>query len=85
MFIAPLLLARFAFQLYVNSKVQYYNMIKVLTAALEAKDKYTEGHSKRVEAYSVQIAQAMRLSSSRVETIRVAALLHDIGIRLKIV
>ncbi|MDY4191151.1 MAG: HD-GYP domain-containing protein [Oscillospiraceae bacterium] len=79
LFIAPLLLARFAFQLYVNSKVQYYNMIKVLTAALEAKDKYTEGHSKRVEAYSVQIAQAMRLSSSRVETIRVAALLHDIG------
>ncbi|MDD2954703.1 MAG: HD-GYP domain-containing protein [Oscillospiraceae bacterium] len=79
LFLAPLLVARYAFQLYVTSKVQYYNMVKVLTAALEAKDKYTEGHSRRVESYSVQIAQAMRLSAARVETIRVAALLHDVG------
>nr|WP_319489174.1 HD-GYP domain-containing protein [uncultured Caproiciproducens sp.] len=75
----PLLLARYSFVLYLEAKKNYYNMVKTLTAALEAKDKYTEGHSHRVEDYAELIARKMHCSQGEIEDIRVAALLHDIG------
>ncbi len=78
-FLVPLLLARYAFKLYLNSRQEYYQMVQVLVATIEAKDKYTEGHSKRVSQYAVEIAAAMHLSRGHIEDIRVAALLHDIG------
>jgi len=75
----PLLLARYSFVLYLDAKKNYYNMVKTLTAALEAKDKYTEGHSHRVEEYAEMIARKMHYHPSEIEDIKVAALLHDIG------
>lgn len=57
LFMLPLMLARYSFVLYLDVKQNYYNMIKTLTAALEAKDEYTEGHSHCVEAYSEKIAR----------------------------
>lgn len=77
--IGPLLLARHSFQLYQKSKIQYYKTIKALTAAIEAKDPYTEGHSRRVEMYATQIAKRLGLSDAKIQSIEVAALLHDIG------
>ena len=50
-----------------------------LSLAIDAKDHYTQGHSQKVSAYSVLIAQAMDMSESEVEEIRLAGLLHDIG------
>jgi putative nucleotidyltransferase with HDIG domain len=79
LFFVPLLFARYAFKLYLDSKEQYLRTISTLTMAIEAKDEYTEGHSKRVAQYSVEIAQAMGLRSARIENIKVAAVLHDIG------
>ncbi|HHY83583.1 MAG TPA: HD-GYP domain-containing protein [Clostridiales bacterium] len=79
MLLGPLLLARYSFKLYLDSKEQYYKIIKTLTAAIEAKDKYTEGHSRRVEYYAELIAQKMNVPPYRIEAIKVAALLHDIG------
>ena len=78
-FVLPLLLARFAFSLYIESKRNYYVMLKTLTLAIEAKDEYTCGHSQRVEEYASRIAEEMHLSHSRIENLRVAALLHDVG------
>jgi putative nucleotidyltransferase with HDIG domain len=75
----PLLLARYSFVLYLNAKKNYYDMVKTLTAALEAKDEYTEGHSHRVETYSEMIARQMHCSQTKIENIKVAALLHDVG------
>ncbi|MBM7582759.1 putative nucleotidyltransferase with HDIG domain [Caldicoprobacter guelmensis] len=75
----PLLLARYSFQLYLESQKRYYQIIQTLTAAIEAKDKYTEGHSKRVEMYAEKIARKLKLPPSKIEAIKVAALLHDIG------
>lgn len=75
----PLLLARYSFVLYLDAKKNYYNMVKTLTAALEAKDKYTEGHSHRVEEYAEMIARKMHYHPNEIEEIKVAALLHDIG------
>ena len=79
LFLLPLLLARYSFKLYLDSKDHYYNIIGALSAAIEAKDPYTEGHSRRVEQYSVMIGQTMRLPNSHIENLKVASLLHDIG------
>lgn len=79
LFIFPLLLARYSFNLYLDSKTQYYKMVKTLVVTLEAKDIYTRGHSQRVEAYAEEICMAMKMPMTQTETVKIAALLHDIG------
>lgn len=53
--------------------------ITALAHALEAKDKYTSGHSQRVADASVAIAKEMRLPQQSIERINLAGLVHDIG------
>jgi diguanylate cyclase (GGDEF)-like protein/putative nucleotidyltransferase with HDIG domain len=50
-----------------------------LALAIDAKDHYTQGHSQKVSAYAVMIAQALNMNQGEVEEIRLAGLLHDIG------
>jgi diguanylate cyclase (GGDEF)-like protein/putative nucleotidyltransferase with HDIG domain len=50
-----------------------------LAFAIDAKDHYTQGHSQKVSAYAVMIAQALGLTPAELEEIRLAGLLHDIG------
>ena len=50
-----------------------------LALAIDAKDHYTQGHSQKVSAYAVMIAEALGMEPSEVEEIRLAGLLHDIG------
>src|SRR6202030_537778 len=50
-----------------------------LALAIDAKDHYTQGHSQKVSAYAVMIAEALAMEPSEVEEIRLAGLLHDIG------
>jgi HD domain len=50
-----------------------------LTLALEAKDPYTHGHSRRVERHVHRTAMAMGLSSDQIRELRTAASLHDVG------
>ena len=57
----------------------FYRAVQSLIRVLEAKDSYTKGHSDRVAEYSVKIAEEMRLPRERIELLREAALLHDIG------
>ena len=75
----PLLLARYSFSLYINMKKMYFDTIRTLSNALDAKDEYTNGHSHRVAEYSVMIAEKMQFTPKDIETIKTAALLHDIG------
>ena len=75
----PLLLARYAWALYLESQVQHMKLIHAFVSAMEAKDTYTEGHSRRVETFAVQIATALHLPKEKVKEIQIAALLHDIG------
>ena len=56
----------------------YEGLIHILQQFV-AKDKYTENHSYRVSIYAQKIASQMNLSESRIEDVRAAALLHDIG------
>ncbi len=58
---------------------QFHEIIECLTAALEAKDLYTSGHSSRVADMSFDMARALGLRGSVRENIHIAAHLHDIG------
>lgn len=66
-------------RLYNNLLNYYFETIQALAAAIDAKDSYTHGHSRRVTDLSLGIAQVMGLSRGDVNTIRHAALLHDVG------
>lgn len=50
-----------------------------LANAIDAKDKYTHGHSRRVAKYSVKIARSAGMKEKECEEIYFAALLHDVG------
>ncbi|MFZ5645295.1 MAG: HD domain-containing phosphohydrolase [Bacillota bacterium] len=50
-----------------------------LARAIEAKDKYTEGHAERVSRYAVLIGRKMGLDEMRLDIIRSAGIIHDIG------
>ena len=53
--------------------------IEAIARTIDAKDSYTNGHSRRVGYYSREIAKAMGLPEKEVENIFYTALLHDIG------
>ena len=65
--------------LYNNSKKYFIKTIDTLIAAIEAKDKYTEGHSQRVSKLSAAMASRLNLTREQVEEIKIAGILHDIG------
>lgn len=75
----PLMLARYAWKLYLDSRGQQVRLIHALVSTMEAKDAYTQGHSKRVEEYAVRIARAMHLKEKQIERISEGAVLHDLG------
>jgi hypothetical protein len=50
-----------------------------LAQALDARDPYTAGHSRRVSDYAVAIGRVLRLPDETLEILRVGSLLHDIG------
>lgn len=56
----------------------YYGVLQILCGVV-SNDKYTQNHSYRTSVYAARIADEMRLPEQRVEDIRAAALLHDIG------
>ncbi|MBN1807736.1 MAG: HD domain-containing protein [Planctomycetes bacterium] len=57
----------------------FFSSIRALTSAVDAKDRYTRGHSERVTAYAMRLARNIGLGSSEVETVQLAGLLHDVG------
>ncbi|MFH1277609.1 MAG: HD-GYP domain-containing protein [Candidatus Eisenbacteria bacterium] len=56
-----------------------FNVVRSLVNAIEAKDKYTRGHSERVFMLSVRIGERLGLPPDDVQSLSWAALLHDIG------
>jgi len=60
-------------------KRSYDITLEVLGEALDYKDRETEGHSKRVTAYTMAIASRMGVPKEQIETIARGAFLHDIG------
>lgn len=79
LFIIPLFLARYSFQIYLDMREAHINTVAALTSAIDASDPFTHGHSFRVSRYALRIARAMGMSSRDIEMLEYAALLHDIG------
>lgn len=55
------------------------NSLKTLVSIINAKDRYTYGHSERVTDYAVKLARKIRLPEDQIGVLRYAAFLHDIG------
>ncbi len=66
-------------KLYERIKFLYRSTVEVLANAMDSKDAYTHGHSRRVAAYTVDIATEMGMNPVQVSDLEIAALLHDIG------
>jgi HD-GYP domain-containing protein (c-di-GMP phosphodiesterase class II) len=66
-------------QLYDNMRHTYLDTVKAFAAAIDCKDKYTEGHSERVGKYSEIIVKELGWSEEQVEGVAIAGYLHDVG------
>ena len=65
--------------LYQNLHESYLSIIRALVSALELKDSHTRGHSESVTRYAVALAKKLKLFPQEIESIEVAAILHDVG------
>jgi HD-GYP domain-containing protein (c-di-GMP phosphodiesterase class II) len=59
--------------------IDFHDVIECLIAAVEARDSHTSGHSTRVADLTLAIAQRLGIEGSELETIHMAAHMHDIG------
>src|SRR5215217_7807843 len=66
-------------RLYDELRAIYRDTVRAFAAAIDIKDKYTQGHSERVGRYSEIIARELGWSEEEVEGIQIAGYLHDIG------
>ncbi len=57
----------------------YVSTVKILAAAIEARDRYTLGHSTRVAELAVALAKGAGLKREEVDLIEIACLFHDVG------
>lgn len=58
----------------------YVSMVELLSYHLESTERQQRGHSQQVAALAVKLAQQMGLPASDIDTLRVGALLHEIGL-----
>jgi hypothetical protein len=79
LFLSPLLVARAAFANYAELRKTYDSTVKALVQAVETKDYYTRGHSERVSRVTELIAREWGMREDRVQVIRIAGMLHDVG------
>ena len=79
LFLAPLVVARAAFANYARLRETYDSTVRALVQAVETKDYYTRGHSERVSRVTEMIAREWGMREDRVQVIRIAGMLHDVG------
>jgi HD-GYP domain-containing protein (c-di-GMP phosphodiesterase class II) len=66
-------------RLYADLKELLFGVIRALTAAIDAKDPYTSGHSERVARIAVRLAQELGISANQQSDLYLMGLLHDVG------
>jgi response regulator RpfG family c-di-GMP phosphodiesterase len=66
-------------RMYEEQRRLFMGSIQALTAAIDAKDRYTRGHSERVALMGSRLAAASGMSAEQVERVRISGLVHDVG------
>jgi len=66
-------------RLYEDLRAIYRDTVRAFAAAIDIKDKYTQGHSERVGRYSEIIARELGFGEEEVEGMAIAGYLHDVG------
>jgi putative nucleotidyltransferase with HDIG domain len=79
LFVVPLFTTRLAYHRYVETRELFEQTIGALANAVDARDRYTRGHSQRVSHIAEAMCRVMRLPEQEIEKIKWAGLLHDIG------
>jgi putative nucleotidyltransferase with HDIG domain len=79
LFVIPLVTTRLALNRYVETRELFEQTIGALANAVDARDRYTRGHSGRVSHIAEAMCRVMKLPESEIEKIKWAGLLHDVG------
>jgi hypothetical protein len=77
--LVPAVIARTTFASYLELQKAHEGAVQVFVKAIEAKDRYTAGHCERVAKYAAYIGEELGFSPARMEHLRYAALMHDVG------
>ncbi len=77
--VLPLFFVRQLYQMNLQLQEELQEKLELMVKAIEARDPYTSGHSRRVAEYASTIARELGLSAKDVDNIKTAALLHDVG------
>ncbi|MEU8539074.1 HD-GYP domain-containing protein [Streptomyces sp. NPDC048717] len=75
----PVSVSCWAFAQYHRERAAHQATIRALVQAVDIKDSYTRGHSERVGRASVLIAEELGMPEPRLEVVRFAGVLHDVG------
>ncbi|MFF1479544.1 HD domain-containing phosphohydrolase [Streptomyces sp. NPDC058301] len=75
----PMYISCWVFAQYHREHAAHQATIRALVQAVDIKDTYTRGHSERVGLASVLIARELGMDESRLEVLRFAGILHDVG------
>ncbi len=79
LFVTPLLVAIYFSKMYTDSKAELIDFVHVLSDVIDEIDPYTHEHSRRVERLTSLMARDMQIPEHEIDTIRLAARLHDLG------
>jgi putative nucleotidyltransferase with HDIG domain len=79
LFVVPLFTTRLAYHRYVETRELFEQTIGALANAVDARDRYTRGHSNRVSRIAEAMCRVMGLPETEIEIIKWAGLLHDVG------
>ncbi|WP_374214502.1 HD-GYP domain-containing protein [Streptomyces sp. Je 1-79] len=75
----PMYISCWVFAQYHRERAAHQATIRALVQAVDIKDRYTRGHSERVGRASVLIAHELGMAEERLEILRFAGILHDVG------
>ncbi|MDQ1008381.1 putative nucleotidyltransferase with HDIG domain [Streptomyces sp. V4I23] len=75
----PMYVSSWMYAQYHRERAAHQATIRALVQAVDLKDRYTRGHSERVGRASVLIARELRMADERLELLRFAGILHDVG------
>ncbi|MCX5194490.1 HD-GYP domain-containing protein [Streptomyces sp. NBC_00249] len=75
----PMYISCWVFAQYHRERAAHRATIRALVQAVDIKDRYTRGHSERVGQASAMIARELGMADGRMEVVRIAGILHDVG------